>query len=338
MSIESSLPNKRAEWDACATETQAAINELLEQLGPEIREINQQLSDLCDHGEFALAQQLAHESLVYFNSQWPYTGDHFYVSGSLYTANIGLTVEGLTISHAQNEVTMPMRSAGFLAKSYSDTPGIAKVRIGYSFVYGDDKPIGTVYGHIALSPRAYADVDDEFSLLYLRPDGEEVVSGDHGQIIDRIERARAMTDLYLHDPRSSFYDASADKQQKFFFDTAQLVEEALPNPDAFDHLAVQVETNELSWKGLEGSLQTLRSTQPEVTYQIAGTALGATSRNLLPDDELHRFTSPDDLVDEKGDICLIIEPVAANFPLTPGVLQEFIIPVTSAKNFKTKLV
>lgn len=306
---------KRHEWQHYSEEMQLAVETLTESLRPEIEAANLYLAQLYAEDRMEEAGQFSHDAIEEFDNRWKFMGDIFMVAGTWYEPSFTRSDDQVSCHQSIKPAFMSARSRGFTTQfikleNHEDAEQVPQ--IGYSFFVGNTTYIPHPAGIITLQPTAFATIDSA-TLHYMRPgDFGEHVSSDLEEVIERMQRAEMLLEKHVTDAYSKFFKLSAKKQQKFLNQTVQMIDEALPNPNVSEYLAVTFTTPTAYTKNVQ-EYQLVPALDEDAPLEITGTLLGFTSLNILPETAVRKFTSPDELIDPTCSLLAIVEVADQDF-------------------------
>lgn len=303
----------RLEWTKFRDETQNDVNEILNDLGLEIEAANLYIAQLYSEERTDELVTFINGKVEEFDTRWGYIDDFFMVSGTWYEPQTYVGNNGILVEHTVEPTLCVAKSNGFIAHVVGDGEETEAIpQIGYSFLM-EPVQFKSNMIHLAAQPLAFAEFN-AVSLQYIRPGkGEDVVSAEIDEIFDRVARADSLIKLYTKTPYSRFYEQSAKKQQEFFADMIQMIDDAMPAPDALDALAVEIATHCVYLGSATDAYTRIDAPHNDLELELKGTILGFLSPNQLSNDRARRFTKPEDLIDDSCSLLAIVQVVDQNF-------------------------
>ncbi|HAC55969.1 TPA: hypothetical protein DCF80_00565 [Candidatus Saccharibacteria bacterium] len=206
---------------------QTELNDLLEELGPELAAINGHIDEVArsmDQNRDDVVRQLARDAVNHLDKKWPFYGDVMHVTGTWYVTNFELDRESMHFPMVRQDAFNSVQSNGFAVFSPEDGPP----RVGLSFAY-DSIPLmlGAVQGNVTLL--TYADPSD-VSIYYVRPQKKEELKSDTSTLANELTLHDRLLMLHYHDANSEFYRRPARKQLEFLTRMTDTVNSSLPSP------------------------------------------------------------------------------------------------------------
>lgn len=316
------------EWRARSQEINDDVNARLQGFSEAAETINLTLAELMQQDP-ERAYQYANEVIQQLDSEWPYHGDVFFVTGAWHEPTTTLIgANGVSVEHNKAQAFTTTHSNGFsfkfIAATEEDTPPTP--RIGLSFIEGR-VPLTSVYLQGNITPLAFAE-PHEISMHYLRPGSSEVVSADLQDIGHAIEQSTSLLHLMTTHPGSEYHKASPKRQRQMIQRLVATVEDTLPTPESFDKLFISSDTRILQL------IDTSRSSSPlnlvakqHSLIHVEGDVVGVTDT-----------TTTVDGVEIKS-IGLIVTPEPESSNLKPESYGSgsFIIPVLEAESLNLEL-
>lgn len=332
-------PTERHKWQLYRDEMQLEVENSIESLRTDIEASNLYLAQQYTDGKLDEVNEFAHNAITEFNSRWKYHRDYFMVSGTWYDPHVSFTQEGVKITHNLKPTMSSAQSNGF-GLNHVQLDGYAEEvpQIGYSFL-GDSYKMGSHTFSMAAETFPYASIED-VGLHYMRPaELSEVVSADLEEIMDRLARADSLMELYTTDENSNFFMQSAKRQQKFFSDIIEMVEDTLPYPETFDHLSAFFSTPVVYFKKID-KYTPIEAPNTDGELELAGQVVGFTSLNLLPEEKARQFRSSDELIDPSCSLLAILEIEQQDFLDGEDFDENRLayVPLRQATSFSAQLV
>lgn len=326
MSPEYSRTTAR-EWRARSQEINDDVNERLREFSEAAETINLTLAELMQQDP-TQAGQYGSEVIRQLDSEWPYHGDIFFVTGTWHEPTLAASGNHISVTHEKEQVFIATNSNGFTVKLVESPidSDIWVPRIGLSFNYGK-MTMSTPFYQTVTEPLAFAE-PHEISMHYLRPGSDEVVGADLQDIGHAINQSASLLHLITTHPNSEYHNASPKRQQQMIQRLVATVEETLPTPESFDKLFISSDTRILQL------IDTSRSSSPlnlipkqNSLIHVEGDVVGVTDTTTVVDGV------------ETKSIGLIVtpEPNGSNFTPESYGSGSYIIPIVEAESLNLEL-
>ena len=335
-------PTTRLEWTQFRDHIQNDVNETLDDLSLEIEAANLYLAQLYADGRIDELEQFANEKVNELDERWKYSGDYFMVSGTWHNPTVQGSPHGVHVDHMRESVLQTAASNGFIVQAIEKGNDDEPVpQIGYSFLATNQALyLNSSFVQLGFQPLAFAELD-AISLQYMRPgENAEVVSAELDEIFDRVARAESLIELYTNTPFSQFYDQSAKKQQAFFADMIQMIDDAMPAPDSLDALAAHITTRRVYKANVTDTYLRIDAHDASQDFELQGKVAGFLSLNQLPHDKIRRFAKPEDLVDNSASLLAIVQTYDQNFfeknSFEPGT--PLLVPLDDVVSLSARLI
>lgn len=331
----------RKNWEIVSAEHQREVNELLNDLQPEIDMINLNLAKLTSENTQEELTDYCTEALKYLNKKWEScSGEAFLVSGQMYLPEVEATPFNISYQPEKVSNCMAAYSQGFTVSPVDfnqHDSTVPEYKVGMMFAQPSNMQVDTPWMFIQCQPRILAQ-PHEISLQYLRPSYADVVSGDIDEVKDSITRVDAILQLYLKSRYSNFYKISGKKQEKFILSMINSVNDVLPAPETNDTVRItNAQTQELVIRGFNPDEGTVKFTEPQEPFNVDGFVKGVTVLDFI-DSEGQQITSPDNLDENSFGLSLIVSPYSINHEIEGYDDQDVIIPLSQLMSCNFELV